>query len=142
MTGPARKNYGKDDLKNGDIVYVWGRQNTPYRIKSIDGIRCVLEDFRGFTFVGWYNDIKLAPPGGDSRFLHLRKDYKDRTKAQRQQTKAEQAQAQDELREFAEFCNSNPATALDGEMWRRLRELSPRALGEFVNSNFRMPFKW
>lgn len=153
MSNPARKNYGKGPFKKGDVVYLWGRGTHPYRIKKIKQYEAiggrtvhqvVLETTwgrRGLTTVS-PNDIKLAPPGEEKRFLAIRKDYTDRRKAGRDRYKNETDAAKAELQEFVEFCNQNPTTALDGELWERFRKLSDRASTEFRNAGCRVPPKW
>lgn len=154
MSNPARKNYGKDKLKEGDIVYVYGESKTPFRVKKIEHYgsvtgqgtvdRLVLNTTWGGTTIQSPENLKLAPDQAEERerFNAIRKDAEDRRKAEREAIKDRDALAKAELLEFAEFCNQNPATALNGEMWTRLRALSDHASCVFANAEYKVPFKW
>jgi hypothetical protein len=144
MPNPARKHWGNDDLQPGDIVYVWGQQRTPYKVKRVEEHRVTLFTIwsRTRTTIQHPDDVRKAKPGEEARFNEIRKTGEDRRKSTRDEIKSRNDAAKAELEEFIAFCNSNPVTALDGELFQRLRSLGDHASAAFSNAGYRMPQRW
>jgi len=150
MPNPARKNYGKDTLKKGDIVYIYGESTTPFRVKKIENYedaggrvvtRVTLLTTWGRTTFQHPEDLRLAPSGEDARFNLILKDRQSRAKADREEARARKTRIQAELQEFEDFCEQDPATQPSGELWERLRGMSDEASSQFVNAGFKFTGK-
>ena len=137
----ARKNYGNFKPEKGQYVHMWGRGVQLFRVVSAEyhndiprehryNIPLVnlrdIENRRAYTSLSdlklLTNQIKAKQEYDDAakRIKAMRKQERDTTKKQKETAKVEVA-------ELTAFLNSNPATHLDGELWDRLRNLSPLA---------------
>jgi hypothetical protein len=143
MGNPARRNWGNDDLKPGDIVFIWGKQKTPYRVKNVTKNTVIVNTIwsQNRTTDALRSNVRFADVGKDE-FFRQRRYHSGLRKKQRDEAKSREDGAKDELWEFVRFLNSDPKTEINSEMWKRFRELSPTARAEFFNAGLKIPSRW
>jgi hypothetical protein len=140
-TVTKRPGWGEDVLEKGDIVYVWGFQKQPFRfVRSERDWYDVLETVQGRERTEALSSVKKAKdPNAESRFLEASRKDLDRRKHVDALRRDREKEAREALFAFVEFCNTNPATALGGELWERLRSLPPTARADFEDADYRVP---
>jgi len=137
----TRKNYGNFTPEKWQYVHMWGRSKDLFQVVE-DGYGDVhVRRAGGPQFFARPSELKLLPDQADAKKRYQAEIKRDQERHQQQQRQVDAAKV--ELDELKAFLNSNPATHLHGELWDRLRNLSPQARCAFSNSDYRIPVgKW